>query len=282
MSKKHILVTGSRGFLGHKLIQALPELDMTPFDIMDGDAATFNFSVFNAQHIVHLAARTSVEESWNIPADYYRTNILGTLNVLEHCRSSGASMTYVSTYIYGKPQYLPIDEQHPVSPHSAYNHSKYMAEDICRFYAENFGVPVTVLRLFNLYGPGQGDTFIIPTIVKQALESERIELMDLLPKRDYIYIDDAVEALRLSTQCKGYNLYNVGSGCSVSVAELCEIVQECTGTNKLVISKGEARKNEVMDVVADFSKINRELAWEPRVPLREGIMRVVDYYQAGR
>ena len=277
-----VLLTGSDGFLGRSFTSESPELDIVPFDVTNGDVATFDFSVYKAGHVVHLAARTSVEESWEIPAEYYQTNIMGTLNLLEYCRKIGASMTYLSTYTYGKPEYLPIDEQHPVSPHSVYNHSKYMAEDMCRFYAENLGVPVSVLRLFNLYGPGQSTSFLIPNIVRQVFEDEQIVLLDLMPKRDYVYITDVIEALRLSLGKRGFNLYNVGSGISFSVSELCKIVQECAGTQKAVMSKNITRKNEVMDVVADCSKIKTELGWTPKVSIYDGIKRVVEDYRIER
>ena len=279
MSKVRVLVTGSDGFLGRSLVVDSLEFDIVPFDIADGDVTSYDFGALQADHVVHLAARTSVEESWKTPAEYYHTNIMGTMNVLEYCRKSDASMTYISTYTYGAPKYLPINELHPVSPHSVYNHSKLLAEDMCRFYSENFGVPVSVLRLFNLYGPGQGEWFIIPTIVRQAMESESIELMDLEPKRDYVYITDVVDAIKLSVGKSGFNLYNVGSGKSVSVSDLCGIVQDCTGTCKPVISKRITRKNEVMDVVADCTKIKTELGWMPKISLREGIMSVIDSYR---
>ena len=280
MNGTHVLVTGGEGFLGRALIANAKEYKMTSFDVTDGDVANFDFSVHNAGHVVHLAARTSVEESWSIPAEYYQTNIIGTLNVLEYCRESGASMTYVSTYTYGKPKYLPIDEQHPVSPHSVYNHSKYLAEDICKFYALNFGVSTSVLRLFNLYGPGQSKGFLIPSIVHQALDKDVIELMDLKPKRDYIYISDVIEAIRLTIGLDGFNFYNIGSGQSFSVSEVCRIVQDCAGTSKPVVSKNVARKNEVLDVVSDCTKIKNQLGWIPSVSLQEGIKRVVDSYKA--
>ena len=278
MRLKHVLVTGANGFLGRSLVECLPDFKIISFDKINGDVTTFDFGVYNAECVVHLAALTSVEESWCIPADYYRTNIMGTLNILEYCRKSNASMIYVSTYTYGTPQYLPIDEKHPVSPHSVYNHSKFIAEDVCRFYAMNYDVSLTILRLFNLYGSGQSSNFLIPRIVQQALESEHIELMDLKPKRDYIYITDAIDAIRLSIGKPGNNLYNVGSGHSVSVSELCDIVQECTGTNKPVVTKNKTRKNEIMDVVADCTRIKDELGWYPKVDLKEGIMHVVEGY----
>jgi len=276
MSSESVLLTGGDGFIGRALKSADNGLNIVSFDVNEGDVTTFDFRVFNVSHVIHLAALTSVEDSWENPRDYYRVNMMGTLNVLEFCRNRNASMTYISTYVYGAPKYLPVDERHPISPASVYNHSKYLAEDMCRFYAENLGVSVTVLRLFNPYGPGQSKNFLIPNIIHQVLKSDQIELKDLKPKRDFIYIDDIVSAIWLTVGQKGFHYFNVGSGVSVSVAELCDIVQSIAGTNLPVISKNMVRKNEVMDVIADYTKIKDELGWIPKTDIRSGIKKVIE------
>src|SRR6202011_2766469 len=111
--------------------------------------------------------------------------------------------TLVSSYMYGHPERLPIPEDHPLRASNPYSHSKLLAEQITRFYQESFGVPVTIVRPFNLYGPGQSEDFLIPTLIRQALaqDSNAIVVADLTPKRDYIYIDDVVDLLvRLGEQ----------------------------------------------------------------------------------
>jgi len=276
---KKILITGSDGFLGKHLRQNLPEYEVKTFDIADGDIVTHKFSDMGIHHAFHLAAMTSAPQSWDNPFEYYQVNMLGTVNILEYCRKTGTSMTYVNTYPYGMPKYNPIDEQHPCAPNTVYNHSKHLAEDICRFYAENYGVSVTVLRLFNLYGGGQSSSFLIPHIVKQALFNTQIDVMDLDPKRDYVYIDDVVEALRLTIGKSGFSVYNVGSGESKSVKEVCDCVVDIIGTQKTIVSADNKRKNEVTNIQADISKIQSELGWNPATNFIDGLRKTIHHYQ---
>ena len=277
-----VMITGSDGFIGKYLHQKLPGCNVVAFDANDGDIVEHKFSESEVVHVFHLAAKTSVPDSWENPREFYRVNVLGTTNILEYCRRIGASMTYVNSYPYGIPLYNPIDEAHPCIPHSVYNHSKHLAEDICRFYAAHYNVPITVFRLFNVFGGGQRTNFLIPHIVKQALFSSHIEVMDLAPKRDYTYIADVVEAIRLSIGLKGFNEYNVGSGESKSVGEICNHVLTILCDQKPILSLDNKRKNEVPDIIADISKINNELGWKPTTSFDEGLRNTIHYYQQER
>jgi len=279
MSK--ILVTGSNGFLGRALLESLINHDVITFDADDGNVIDYFFTDKDVSHVFHLAARTSVPESWEIPYQYYQTNIMGTVNVLELCRTTGAKMTYVTTYPYGEPQYIPIDESHPCNPNSPYNHSKHIAEDICRSYSNLYGVSVTVLRLFNVYGNGQSESFLIPHVVKQAVFSSAIEVMDLEPKRDYVHITDVVKALLATIGVSGYNIYNVASGESRSVMDVCRLALDTLQTKKAIISLNNKRKNEVSNIEANISKIKKDLGWTPTVTFPEGIKSLVEYYRSG-
>jgi nucleoside-diphosphate-sugar epimerase len=164
-----ILITGSNGFLGRVLSSQLiinGEYDVKLFDINDGNIFDYDFSSCGVKHICHLAARTFVPQSWEEPFDYYKVNFLGTLNILEYCRKHKTSMTFISTYMYGAPHYLPIDENHPREAHSVYNHTKLLAEDTCEFYSKHYNSSITVLRLFNVYGIRQRQDFLIPSIIQ--------------------------------------------------------------------------------------------------------------------
>jgi nucleoside-diphosphate-sugar epimerase len=187
----------------------------------------------------------------------------------------------MSTYVYGAPQYLPIDERHPVLPNSPYNHSKYLAEQLCQFYNRVFDSPVVILRPFNIFGPGQAPHFIVPAILGQLLDDSRqeIQLMDLAPERDYVYVDDVVDALVSSLARPGCEVYNLGTGSSVSVLALAEAVMEAAQRKKPISSKGSVRKNEVTNIVASIQKAHAELGWTPRVDLREGLSRILAEWQ---
>jgi nucleoside-diphosphate-sugar epimerase len=274
-----ILVTGASGFLGTHLVNALVARGETvvTHSWEDGDLARVEPRVPEARHVYHLAARTYVPDSWSHPKDFYETNVLGTVGVLDYCRSRQASLTLISSYLYGQPERLPIDEDHPLRAFNPYGHSKLVAEEVARFYGQNFGVPVTVVRPFNLYGPGQGKDFLIPTLIRQALDPhlDVISVADHRPRRDYIYVGDLVRLLLMLSDRPGRaaGIYNAGSGHSTSVLELAESIVGIAGTRKPVVSRNEERQNEVLDTVADIGRARRELGWEPEVSLREGLER---------
>jgi len=278
--KGRILVTGSSGFIGTNLLNRLKSngYDVVTFDVEDGDIATAEFNFPKLDHVIHLASKTYVPASWENPLDFYRTNASGTTNILDLCRKQGCSLTYISSYVYGTPQYLPVDENHPVAPVSPYNHSKLVAEDICRFYAEQFGVPVTILRPVNIFGPGQKESFLIPFIIQQALDSsiKTVEVMDLRPKRDFLYIDDFMDLITLTIGRKSYGVFNVGSGYSVSVQEIIETILKISGINKPYLDKKIERKNEVWDVYVSVAKAKAELGWEPKTTFAEGIEKIIN------
>ena len=285
---KKILITGSNGFIGSALKSKLIslrheilELNATNGNIADKEV--FNkYGEENIFHIFHLAAKTFVPDSWADTFEFYNTNVIGTENVLEFCRKKEISLTFVSAYLYGKPEKLPISENDRVAPNNPYAHSKYLAEQLCEFYAREFGIKITIVRPFNVYGIGQDEKFLIPLIIRQALFEEVIKVKDLYPKRDYIFLDDLVDALILSmNSASNFCIYNIGSGCSLSVKDIIETVKEILSTDKPVISESTIRKNEISDVVADISKARNELNWFPRHSFNEGISKIINYYRNG-
>jgi nucleoside-diphosphate-sugar epimerase len=217
---QNILVTGSTGFIGKPLVSCLGLRGATVHhfarsrghNILDKNAFT-PFLDKGINIIFHLAGLTFVPDSWNNAGEFYAVNFLGTQNTLDFCRAVGAHMIYISAYVYGVPQYLPIDEHHPVAPNNPYAHSKWLGEELCRFYAGNMGVKVTVLRGFNLYGPGQDTRFLLPWIIMQAKEGKEIVVKDDAPRRDYLHVDDFIEACILAMQAPDqFRIFNVGSG----------------------------------------------------------------------
>lgn len=278
-----ILVTGADGFLGRYLVPRLTQAghQVLLFSVGDGDIAQAAPQVSNIDHVFHLAALTYVPNSWKDPATFYRVNVMGTENVLELCRACGASITYMSTYVYGHPQYLPVDEDHPVAPTSPYNHSKHLAEELCRFYSSAFGLRACALRAFNIYGYGQAPQFLIPEIIAQALDSATtgITLLDTTPKRDYVYIHDVVDALCLSLRMTdGFSVYNIGSGRSHSVMEVAEEILRLCRTDKPIRDAAQSRPNEVMDVVADINRAKDDLDWSPSWTLTAGLEDMIRQY----
>lgn len=278
-----VLETGSNGFIGRYLLKALSGRGDDVFthtrnngDIVDKDVLE-KYDGIN--HIFHLAAKTFVPESFEKPYEYFQTNIMGTVNVLEYCREHVCSMTFMSTYVYGEPKYLPVDEKHPVIGMTPYHQSKILCESICEFYSRQFNVKVVVLRPFNVFGKGQSGQFLVPKILAQTLNPEvkEISVMDLQPKRDYIYINDLIDAMLLTMHpVKNYSVYNVGSGVSKSVEEVILDIQRATGIKKPYTSSNQSRKAEVSDCVADISAIKTELGFAPKYTLTSGLKALIE------
>lgn len=275
---KKILVTGAEGFIGKKLVRNLKKSGHSVFTLTSssGDIASPDtlLPFYNAgiDFIFHLAGRTFIPDSWSAPADFFRTNITGTLNILELCRMESIPLTFISAYLYGTPESLPVKEDHKINPNNPYAMSKYQAELLCQYYAQFFDISLTIIRPFNIYGPGQKDYFLIPEIIKQAKSGNEIRLKDLTPKRDYLYLDDLIEALLLTLGLKpGFRIYNIGSGSSLSIHDIVNIVQTVLGTSLPVICENNIRQNEIADVYADSNKARLELDWQPRFSFEEGI-----------
>jgi nucleoside-diphosphate-sugar epimerase len=275
-----VLVTGASGFVGAHLVRTLRQRGqvVVTHSSRDGDLCRTEPKADGIRHVYHLAGRTYVPDSWSNPRPFYEVNVLGTLNVLEFCRKNGSSLTLLSSYVYGQPEQLPISEEHPLRALNPYSHSKILAEQVAQFHEAVFQVPLTIVRAFNLYGPGQPSHFLIPKIIGAVLSPERdtVTVEDVWPKRDYIFIEDLVDLLvRLNGQ-SNRGIYNAGSGSSYSVKEVAEQVMQLVGEKKRLVSRDRRRKDEIMDVVADVSRARKRLDWNARTTLEEGLRLTID------
>jgi nucleoside-diphosphate-sugar epimerase len=277
-----VLVTGSNGFVGKGLVNRLNNTGFSVFgfDKDDGNIANSKIDYKGIQHVFHLAGLTYVPDSWEHPKEFYDTNTLGTCNVLDFCRVNHCSLTYVSSYMYGIPEILPINESHPVNPNTPYNHSKFLGEELCKFYNNHFHVPVIILRPFNIYGPGQNKRFIIPKIIGQVLDNSKdfVSIQNLLPKRDFLFIEDFLDALLRTLTINEFEIFNIGSGYSVSVKDIIELVMEITGIRKRVVVENEIRKNEIQNIVADIKKFTDSTGWKPSTEFKTGIGKTVNLF----
>ena len=278
---KTIAVTGSSGFIGSKLVDSLREdgIELLELDLKNGfDLTDKNclekIKKFDA--VVHLAARSFVPDSFVYPRQFYADNYIITLNILELARKFNSKVIFFSSYVYGTPRYLPIDEHHPLEAHNPYAQSKIICEKLCEGYARDFDLPVIIFRPFNIYGTGQNSYFLIPTILNQV-KTGLVKLQDSRPKRDFIFVDDVISAIRsvISSSTSHIDFYNLGYGVSHSISDIISSIREIYPHEFNVEFNGEIRKNEVMDIVADISHAKVDLLWEPKVSLNEGIAKII-------
>jgi nucleoside-diphosphate-sugar epimerase len=275
------LVTGAGGFIGQALARALTRAghDVIAVQRSDGDVtepATWQ-GLPAVDHVFHLAGRSFVPESWRDPGDFLHTNVDGTARALEYCRARRAHLVFVSAYVYGQPKRLPIHENDPIEPNNPYALSKYLAEQVCAFFATHISLPVTVLRPFNVIGCGQRSDFLIPTLLAQIRKGEAIRVKDLHPRRDYIFLEDLVDALiRAIDKPEGFRVLNIGSGVSHSVRDVIDLLQHAADIRLPVLTDADPRPHEIADVRADITRARTVLGWEPRHTLADAIARIVE------
>jgi nucleoside-diphosphate-sugar epimerase len=290
-SDNPILVTGSTGFVGSHLLDDLKKSYQVvgiskssgdySVDLSESSSPSFLRSIGTFSYIVHLAARIGVDEAFEHPADYYRDNFMGTLHVLETARLMGnCPVLYLSSYVYGSPQYFPINEDHPISLPNPYAASKYAGEFLCAQYQTHFKLPVTILRPFNIYGPGQSDNMLIPRIIQQLLTQKSITLKSSKPERDFIYVGDVVKAVvKVIEHNKPVGVVNIASGTYYSVASVVNMLFKIHGKEVKVSYKEERRKGEIDRTVGDISKAESLLNWHPSVSLQSGLKLTYDWYR---
>lgn len=275
-----IVVTGATGFIGTHLVAKLRDRqhEVFPANTLSGDVADYStWKAFpNAEVVVHLAGKTYVPDSWLDPRGFLHTNLCGTICALSYCRERGANLIFVSGYLYGVPEQLPISESAKLRANNPYALSKKMAEEACRFYSDYHGTYVTILRPFNIYGPGQDSRFLIPSVVEQVLGGAELKVKDLKPKRDYLYVDDLTDALLSAIENpRRFEIFNIASGTSHSVGDVIALIQRIAKTNLPVHSEGGRRRQEIMDTRADITRAQQILEWRPRWSLTAGCTRIL-------
>ena len=277
-----VAVAGSDGFVGRNVCAQLEAKGHTIFkiDITDGMDLCDNSIIEKIEPIdcfIHLANLVYVPASYQNPEKFYRVNYLTTLNALEICRKHNARLIYASSYIYGSPQYLPIDENHPVCPFNPYAQTKVICEKMCEGYNRDFKVKVSILRPFNIYGVGQKGMLLIPEIIGQIKTGKKeIQLKASSPRRDYVNVVDVARAFVACTEdTNDYNVYNVCSGTSISVREITEMINNYL-KNKVFFHFGISdRPNEVVESRGSNMKL-QSIGWKPTISFNDGIKQILE------
>lgn len=254
-------------------------------DIRDYKALQRVFEQERPEVVNHHAAQMDVRRSTREPMYDAECNIIGSLNLLQLCLNFQVrKVIYISTggAVYGNPEYLPVDEEHPIRPLCEYGISKHTVEHYLDLYAKRSGLCYTVLRYPNVYGPRQnphGEAGVVAIFTEKVIRGEPVTFFGKgKPTRDYVYISDIAD-INLRALTQGDNtIYNVGSGVGTSVQEIFEIICEALGSSTEVHYK-PLRPGEVTHIYLKATKAAKELQWKPRIALKDGIFRTVAWYQ---
>jgi UDP-glucose 4-epimerase len=235
--------------------------------------------------IFHLAAQMNVRRSVEDPMFDAQVNVLGTLNVLEQASKHGARKVIFSSSggaIYGEQQMFPAPESHITQPLSPYGISKLCGEHYLSYYSRLSGLQVVSLRYANVYGPRQdpeGEAGVVAIFIQKMLHREQAVVYgNGRQTRDFVFVEDVVEANLMAMGPDVEGTYNVGMGVETSINDLFRIVAELTKVEFKELH-GPAKKGEQARSVVDATKLRHELGWEPKVDLREGLRRTVEYFR---
>jgi len=307
------LVTGADGFIGSHLTELLLAqgycvralsyynsfndwgwLEGIPsnknLEIVTGDIRDPNICrelVKNVDIIFHLAALIAIPYSYRAPDSYIDTNVKGTLNICQAARDSGnIRIIHTSTSeVYGTALYVPMDENHPKQPQSPYSASKIGADMIALSFYNAFGLPVTVARPFNTYGPRQSARAFIPTVITQILSGAKsIQLGDLTPTRDLNYVMDTCQGFLVLAGCESAigKEVNISSNYEVSMKDTVEILCEILNCSSIEIVTDEQRirpaNSEVFRLWGDNSLIKALTGFTPKYSIREGLEKTCKWF----
>ena len=281
-----ILVTGHAGFIGSHIVKKLeskctvltggkknePHLNVLEKSQLSGLA--------EVDTVIHLAAKTSIPNSLSNPYDTYYTNVVGTLNILDYAiKKKIKNIIYVSTYVYGHPKCIPINENHPLRPHSPYNKSKLISEKLCKFYSEDYTLNIVTLRPFYIYGPSHNSSFVSSSI-RKVINNEKVILSSKNTRRDFLFIDDFINLIDkiLINFPKGYHVYNVGYGKSYSLEDILRVIGSITNKKIDIQYDSSFRPNDIVESVANIDKVMRKFKWRPTIDIEEGLRLTISRY----
>jgi dTDP-glucose 4,6-dehydratase len=310
---KTVLVTGAGGFIGSHLAELLvrqghkvralvryngrddrgnladlsaeiqSEIEVLRGDLKDPLAV--RRAAEGCEWVFHLGALIAIPYSYQNPYDFVQTNVLGTAHVLDGCRASSVLERLVLTStseVYGTAQTVPITETHPVCGQSPYSATKIAADALGESYFRAFGLPVSVLRPFNTFGPRQSARAIIPTIITQALLQPTVKLGRLDPRRDLTYVKDTASGFAAIANCEQAlgRVVNIGHGQDISVGDLVDLIGRMLGKTLTVETDSQRVRpvaSEVERLIAGTRLAESLWGWKPHYSLEEGLNETINW-----
>lgn len=305
-----ILITGAEGFIGSHLLEklvkkglkvraftkyhfqnnrgCLEDIDkktLKNVEIISGDLRDpfeMNLATKNCDYVVNLAALIGIPYSFIAPKNYFDTNVIGTMNLLEASKKNNIKKIILTSTseVYGTAKFVPIKENHPLKSQSPYAASKISSDFLGLSYFYTYNLPVTILRPFNTFGPRQSGRAIIPSILIQVLSGkDTVDLGNLSPTRDFNYIDDTTDAFCkciISKSNLNGKIFNICSKYEISISRVCEIIKKIT-KKRFVIKKKKIRVRskgtEVQRLLGDNKEIKKYLKWKPSYIKEKGFIK---------
>ena len=310
---KNILLTGASGFIGSHLVEELVKagknisiilrnknrlgnLDYVYAELLkkcrifEGNIINYNdvkVAVGENDAILHLASNNGFSSSMNNTSETIETSVLGVYNIIHAAKDSNVEKILFtsSSDVYGKPNYLPVDELHPFCGRSIYAMSKIASEILLKHLSKQFGINVCILRLFNTYGPRQSKRAVIPSIIKQLLTSEKIKVGNISPSRDFTYISDTIEGIIkvLESKTMMNQIINLGSGKDHKVSNIIDLIFSITGNNKTIIKKMKNKRSNELEIDAIFcdnQKLKNLIDWKPSISIEIGLKKTIAWYES--
>lgn len=307
-----ILITGAGGFVGHHLIEylekqdetdihgtvfldteklALPEENIHKLNLVDRNNVYDVLNKVKPTEIYHLAAQSSVGVSWAKPLETIMTNIVGTVNLFECIKELGLKCRVLiigSSEQYGEVpvEMLPIKETYDTNASNPYAITKKTQEDFAKLYCENENIEIIFVRAFNHIGPGQNEKFVVSNWLHQIVAMENstedhiLKVGNINVKRDFTDVRDIVRGYYLLMQ-KGNSgeVYNIGSGNSITLSELLNVMTECSALDdiKIEVDESRLRTNDVADIRCDNSKIFNDIGWKPEIAIKTSIQDAITF-----
>lgn len=306
-----VLITGADGFIGSHLTEMLlkkgfsvkalayynsfnywgwlegqnhPKLEVVSGDVRDPYFC--NHITKNVDVVFHLAALIAIPYSYVAPSSYVDTNVMGTLNICQASLENNVKRILITSTseVYGTAQYVPIDEKHPKQPQSPYSASKIGADAIAMGFHNSFGLPVTIVRPFNTFGPRQSARAIIPSIICQiASGMKEIKLGDLSPTRDFTFVNDTCRGFIEIADCVktiGEEV-NIASNFEISMRDALELIAKIMKSDVRFVEdpiRMRPQKSEVFRLLGDNSKLKKLTGFVPEYSLEKGLKETISWF----
>jgi NAD dependent epimerase/dehydratase len=314
MNKQKVLVTGADGFIGSHLVEelitngydvrafvyynsfntwgwidTLPKEIQSKIEIFAGDVRDPNgvrTAMQGCDVVYHLAALIAIPFSYHSPDSYIDTNVKGTLNIIQAAKDLNVSRVLVTSTseVYGTAQFVPITEAHPRQPQSPYSASKIGADCIAESFYRSFNTPITIVRPFNTFGPRQSARAIIPTIISQLLNKvETLQLGDLFPTRDLLYVKDTANAFMKIAQCDSLigEDVNIATNTEISIGDLANKLIAQLSPNTTIVQdtlRLRPEKSEVFRLWGSADKLQQHTDWKPNHTFEEALQKTIEWF----